>query len=97
MNKENLISVAQLCSYYKVEHSFFSSLNEFGIVEINTIENTTFIHQEKINDIEKIIRLVEELDVNIESVDIVFHLLNKIETLQEELNSMKNKLSQFEN
>lgn len=97
MSKENLISVEQLCSYYKVEQSFFISLNDFGLIEINTIEETLFIQQEKINDIEKIIRLVDELNVSIESVDIVFHLLNKIETLQDELNSMKNKLSQFEN
>ena len=97
MNKENFISVEALCSYYKVEQSFFVSLNEFGLIEMNNFENTIFIHEEKINDIEKIIRLVHDLNINIESVDIVFHLLNKIETLQEELNSMKNKLSQFEN
>ncbi len=97
MNKENFISVEELCSYYKVEQSFFVSLNEFGLIEMNNFENTIFIHEEKINDIEKIIRLVHDLNINIESVDIVFHLLNKIETLQEELNSMKNKLSQFEN
>ena len=97
MNKENFISVEELCSYYKVEQSFFVSLNEFGLIEMNNFENTIFIHEEKINDIEKIIRLVHDLNINIESVDIVFYLLNKIETLQEELNSMKNKLSQFEN
>lgn len=97
MNKENLIPIEQLCTHYHVEHSFFISLNEYGIIHLDTIDDISFIDQEKINDIEKILRLVDELNINIESVDIVFHLLNKIEALQEELNSIKNKLSQFEN
>ena len=97
MNREKLIPIEQLCSCYKVELSFFSSLNEFGIIEINTIDQSNYIHQEKINDIEKIIRLVEEFNLNIESIDMIFHLLNKIEHLQEEMNSMKNKLNQYKN
>ena len=97
MNKENLIPIHQLCSSYELEMSFFSRLNEFGMIEINTINETHYINEDCLSDIEKMIRLVEELDLNMESIDVVLNLLNKIEDLQLELHSVKNRLNQYEN
>ncbi len=92
MNKEYLIPINQLCYCYNVEISFFNSLNEYGLIEINTIEESLYLHEDKISDVEKIIRLTSDLNLNIENVDIVFNLLKKIEDLQDELNGIKNKL-----
>ncbi len=97
MNTENLIPLNQLCTHYKVEMSFFSNLSEIGLIEIKTIEQSQYIHHDKINDIEKMIRMYYELDVNIEGIDIVFNLLQKIDDLQNELISVKNRLRLYEN
>ena len=97
MNTENFILLNQLCTHYKVEMSFFSNLNEIGLIEITTIEQSQYIHHDKINDIEKMIRMYYELDVNIEGIDIVFNLLQKIDDLQNELISVKNRLGLYEN
>jgi len=72
--------------------SFFKSLDEFGLVEIILVEESQYIHLDKITDIEKMIRIHQELNVNIEGIDVVFNLLNKIEELQNELIIIKNKL-----
>lgn len=96
MNKENFIPLNTLCTHYKVEMSFFSSLNENGLLEITTINDTRCVHFEKISDIEKIIRMHNELDVNIEGIDVVFNLLEKIDNLQNELISLKNRLRFYE-
>jgi len=92
MIKEDFITLDKLCSLYKVKMSFFSDLNEIGLIEILTIERTPCIHQDKIIDLEKMIRMHYDLNVNIEGIDIVFNLLEKIEDLQNELIATKNRL-----
>ena len=97
METKDFILINQLCSNYKVELSFFNELNEIGLIEIMTIEQSQFIHQDKINDLEKMIRIHRELDVNIEGIDVVFNLLQKVDDLQNELISIKNRLQLYEN
>jgi hypothetical protein len=77
--------------------SFFSSLNEIGLIQITNIEESNYIHQDKINDIEKIIRIHRDLEINIEGIDIAFNLLQKIDELENELNTLKNRLRIYEN
>jgi len=97
MSKENFIPLTKLCTHYKVEMSFFSNLSEIGLIEIVTIEQSPYIHPDKINDIEKMIRIHHELNINMEGIDVVFNLLQKIDTLQNELISIKNRLDLYEN
>ena len=97
MNTENFIPLNQLCTHYKVEMSFFSNLSEIGLIEIKTIEQSQYIHYDKINDVEKMIRIYRELDVNIEGIDVVFNLLQKIDDIQNELLTVKNRLRLYEN
>ncbi|MFZ2432546.1 MAG: chaperone modulator CbpM [Lutibacter sp.] len=97
MNKENFIPLHKLCELYKVEMSFFSSLNEIGLIQITTIEESHYVHQDKIIDIEKMIRMHRDLEINIEGIDIAFNLLQKIDELENELNSIKNRLRIYEN
>ncbi|PKP08927.1 MAG: MerR family transcriptional regulator [Bacteroidetes bacterium HGW-Bacteroidetes-3] len=97
MSKEKFIPLHKLCELYKIEMSFFSSLNEIGLIQITTIEELHYIHNEKINDIEKMIRMHRDLNINIEGIDIAFNLLQKINDLENELNLMKNRLRFYEN
>lgn len=95
MNIENLIPVPALCIHYEVEMSFFNNLSEMGLIEIKTIKDTQYIDTD-IYEIEKIIRMHQELAVNIEGIDVVLNLLQKIDDLQNELNSVKNRLRLYE-
>ena len=97
MSKEKFIPLQKLCELYKVEMSFFSSLNEIGLIQITSIEESKYIHQDKINDLEKMIRMHRDLEINIEGIDIAFNLLQKIDELENELNSIKNRLRIYEN
>lgn len=96
MSTENFIPINILCTHYKVEMSFFSRLNENGLLEITTIDDTRYVHFEKISEIEKIIRMHNDLDVNVEGIDVVFNLLEKIDKLQNELTSLRNRLRLYE-
>jgi hypothetical protein len=96
MEAQEIIAITQLCATYKVEISFFNELNEVGLIEIITIKEANYLHQDALTDIEKMIRMHQDLDLNIEGIDVVFNLLNKVDNLQNELNATQNRLSLYE-
>ena len=93
---ENLIPIPVLCVHYQVELSFFTNLSDMGLFEIKTYETNQYIDSEAVYKIEKMVRMHQELKVNVEGIDIVFNLLQKIETLQNELTALKNRLRLYE-
>ena len=97
MTDRPLISTQALCSHYNIEISFVDSLYTMGLIEVEVIEQNHFIHQDQISDLEKIIRLHDELNVNLEGIDIVLNLLNKERELRHELNALRNRLRLYEN
>ncbi len=97
MNEKLLISTQTLCSHYNIEISFVDALNKMGLIQIEIIEQNQFIHQDQISDLEKIIRLHNELNVNLEGIDVVLNLLQKERELRNELNALKNRLRLYEN
>ena len=97
MDTQNLILIENLCLHYKIEYSFFDDLDKIGLIQIEIIEQHKFIHQDKISDLEKMIRLHHELNVNLEGIDIVFNLLQKESELKEQVNALQNRLRLYEN
>tara|TARA_R110001583_G_scaffold17310_5_gene70160 strand:+ start:6642 stop:6938 length:297 start_codon:yes stop_codon:yes gene_type:complete len=96
MATQELILIDTLCTHYQVEVSFFDALDFMGLIEIQIFEQTKYIPQDKISDLEKMIRIHNELNVNIEGIDVAFNLLQKMEALQNELNILKNRLNIYE-
>ena len=95
--EKNLIAIATLCSHYEIEFSFIDALHNTGLIQIEIIEQNPFIHQDQIGNLEKMIRLHNELNVNLEGIDVVFNLLEKVKDLQNEIKGLKNRLSLYEN
>ncbi len=96
MDTKNLIPVQQFCDRYEIEFSFIDSLNEFGLIEITYIKKNQFIALEKIQEIEKMIRLHHELGINLEGIDVIYNLLEKVNNLNTEINSLKNRIEFYE-
>ncbi len=97
MNEKKLIPAQTLCSHYNIEISFVQALNNMGLIQIEIVEQSQFIDQDQIGDLEKIIRLHHELNVNLEGIDVVFNLLEKERNLRIEVNALKNRLRLYEN
>lgn len=97
MNTENFIPINILCQHYKLEISFFDNLNENGLIEIQLVDEIQYVHKDSIYEIEKIVRMHKDLDVNIEGIDIVLNLLQKIDALKTELHKVRNRLLLYEN
>lgn len=96
MNLEDLIATEELCDRYKVEHTFIRSLNESGLIEVITIERKEYITWDKMADFEKLRRLHYELNINLEGLEAVQHLLEQVVKLQKKNQQLKNRLNIYE-
>jgi hypothetical protein len=96
METENLIPVHQVITHHKVEVSFLDSLYEIGLIEITTVEETRYVFKDQLGELERMIRLHYELDINLEGIEAITHLLQRVNSLQEELNAAKNRLRVYE-
>jgi chaperone modulatory protein CbpM len=97
MNQAHLISTEEFCTHYKVEYSFIDSLDRYGLIEITRINENAFIDTDKLSELEKLVRLHYDLEINVEGIEAITYLLNRVNNLQQEINSLKNRLSIYEN
>ena len=93
MKKDDLIEIADFCNYHDIELSFIDLVEESGLVEFTVINEQKFIYQSQLQQVEKIIRLHQELEINISGVEAIVHLLQRIEQMQFEISSLRNQLS----
>ncbi len=96
MNLDDLIATEELCIRYKVEHSFIRSLFESGLIEIVTIEQQEYVHFDMVGEFEKMHRLHFELDINLEGLEAIKHLLEQMKKLQKENLQLRNRLNLYE-
>ncbi len=96
MQVENLIAVNEFCVNHCIEISFISSLQQTGLIEITTVKETEFIDAGQLQQLEKFIRLYYELDINLEGIETISHLLQRINSMQDEIIALKNRLRLYE-
>jgi len=96
MTTEKLIRVKPLFSYHNVEISFISQLLQSDIIAITTVEEDMFIEEDEIQALEKIFRLNHDLDINLEGIEAINLLLQRINEMQDEISLLKNKVRFYE-
>jgi hypothetical protein len=96
MQTKNLIAITEFCIHHNIEVSFISSLQQNGLIEITTIKETGFIDAGQLQQLEKIIRFYYELDINLEGIESITHLLQRINAMQDEIVALRNRLRLYE-
>jgi hypothetical protein len=85
------ISISQFCSHYDIPNSFINNLIEYKLIELIDKNNKKYIAENQLHHIEKLIRLHYDLAINFEGLDVINNLLQRIESLEQELNSINNQ------
>jgi hypothetical protein len=96
MQTNYLIAVDEFCANHNIEISFISTLQQNGLIEIKTIEETGFIDQDQLLQLEKIVRLYYELDINLEGIETINYLLQRISSMQDEIRNLRNRIQFYE-
>lgn len=92
MEDHELILAREFCTHHQVEMNFIYSLKEYGLVEIITSEGNDYVAADRLNELEKIIRLHYDLDINVEGIDVILHLLKELEQARADANELRNRL-----
>jgi len=96
MKTENLIPAIEFCTSHGIEFSFIDSLKEFDLIEVITIEKNTYLNLKELPKIEQILLFHKELEINLEGIDVIINLLNRLQKIQYEVTMLKNKLQMYE-
>lgn len=96
MEMNEFIPIELFCQQHNIEISFVRSLQEFGLIEITMVNEAHCIKSNQLVEAEKLVRLHDDLELNLEGIDVVTHLLLKIKEMQNEIRVLKTKISLYE-
>lgn len=96
MTTENLIATNEFCVYYNVEYTFINSLKDAGLVQITTVNETTYIPEAELQKLERMIHLYRDLEINVAGIEAITHLLDRVEQMQNNILLLRNRLRRYE-
>ncbi len=92
MDRPNLIPVQTFCRHHRIAATFIRHLKNYDLIELVEIEREPYLREEQLQEVEKLMRLHYDLNINMEGLDALRHLLRRNEQLQEEVRVLRNKL-----
>jgi len=97
MQTEEMIPTEEFCSHHNIETSFIYSLKESGLIEVTTVEEKTYLPVNQLHNLEKLVRFYYELDINLEGIETITYLLQRMNEMQQKIVQLSNRLSLYEN
>ncbi len=97
MQNEEMISADEFCIHYNIEKSFLYSLKDSGLLEITMVEEKIFVPVHQLSQLEKLVRLYYEMDINLEGIETITYLLQRMNEMQQQIIHLRNQLSIYEN
>lgn len=96
MNSQDLIPIDIFCQHHDIEVTFITALKEYGLIEIIVLKKKEYFFLEQLATIEKIIRLHQDLEINLEGIDVIMNLLKQIDDYKNQIQLSQNKLDFLE-
>ncbi|MGB2760201.1 chaperone modulator CbpM [Maribacter stanieri] len=96
MDSENYIQIELYCKRTQTPVEFIDDLLEFEMIEVQQIEDKKYVEPQYIVEIERIYRLRNELGINMEGIDTINHMLEKVNRLEQELKLLRDRLTIYE-
>ncbi|MFI2741595.1 chaperone modulator CbpM [Zhouia sp. PK063] len=93
MSQSTLISITTFCKSHDIEVTFIHELASYDLVELVKEDNDMYITSAYLPTVEKLMRLHYDLQINMEGLNAIQHLLYKIDGLQQQVQQLQNKLS----
>lgn len=92
MEERQYYSAREFCQHHHIEISFLYSLQEYGLLDVPEKAQDLLLTPEQLETLEKLVRLHYDLHINLEGLDAIHHLLNRVEDLQQEVLSLRARL-----
>jgi hypothetical protein len=96
MQTEEMIAADEFCIHHNIELSFINALKESGLVAITIVEQKIFVPADQLSQLEKMVRLYHEMDINLEGIETITYLLQRMNEMQQQITALSNRLSLYE-
>ncbi|WP_455966937.1 chaperone modulator CbpM [Bacteroides fluxus] len=93
--QNELIIVSEYCNKCHIEPTFIDRLQEGGLIDIQTENGERFLLFSQLPDVERYSRMYYDLSINMEGIDAIHHLLERMEEMQKEIYSLRSRLKVF--
>lgn len=97
MQTGEMIIVNEFCVHHNISISFINALQQSGLIEITEAEEKLYLPESQLPHLEKMVRLYYEMDINLEGIETITYLLNKMNEMQQQITQLNNRLSIYEN
>ena len=94
--QNELIIISEYCDKCHIEPSFIEMLQEGGLIDILTEGGERCLQFSQLPDVERYSRMYYDLSINIEGIEAIHHMLNRMRNLQAEIQSLRNRLHLYE-
>ncbi len=97
MSTEEMIIVNEFCIHHNIEPGFIIALKDSGLIEVYTEEEKLCMSQEQLPHLEKMVRLYYEMDINLEGIETITYLLERMNEMQQQISLLNSRLQLYEN
>ena len=94
--QNELIIVSEYCNKCHIEPEFIGMLQEGGLIDVLTQNGIQYLATDELPDVERYSRLYYDLDINMEGIDAIRHLLERMGEMQREIEYLRNRLRLFD-
>lgn len=91
-----LIIVKEYCQKSNLDPTFLRLLEEVGLIDFDTVEGEKYIYVSQLPRLEQYTRMYYDLSINIEGIDAIQHLLDRIQRMQNDISQLQSRLRLYE-
>lgn len=85
----DLIIIREYCTQSRVEPDFVNQLVNEGLIEVYVEDQEYYIHQSQLKRLEQYVRWYYDLSINIEGIDVIQNLLDRMDEMQSEIRRLR--------
>lgn len=94
--QNELIIVSEYCRKCHIEPSFINLLQEEGLIDVCLEAGERCLSLEQLPDVERYSRMYYDLRINMEGIDAIRHLLDRMEEMRQEISFLRGRLRLLE-
>lgn len=96
MFNDEIVLVEVFCEAYNITSESVSQWHKMGLIELLNEDNKSYLRNDELEKIEKLIKIQTELQVLPADIDIVYNLIEQLKYLQQENNRLRRILNEFD-
>lgn len=92
----DFIIVSEYCRKTNLDPDFIIMLEEGGLIDVYVEQNEKYFPSAQLLDVERYTRMYYDLSINIEGIDAIRNILNRMKDLHTEINYLRERLRIYE-